>query len=277
VLVVDDLPANRRLLERVLAQYGAHMIPAHSAADALAAVEREKLDLAVLDYLMPGDNGIALARQLRAHPQAAQMPLILVASAQPEADEKPLELFEAVLLKPIRSQSFAAAAARALLQHQFGAAPASPLPPAVGAAFAQAHPLHIAVVDDNPVNLKVIAATLRSFGYTPALFNDAATALARLGEEKFDLVLMDVQMPELDGHEATRRLRAGAAGELNRALHVVALTAGAMAEERAACLAAGMDDFMPKPVSRTELMEKLAAAARKSSRSLAANAGPTLS
>ncbi|MDB6079031.1 MAG: Multi-sensor hybrid histidine kinase, partial [Akkermansiaceae bacterium] len=266
ILVVDDLPANQHLLERIFAQYGAEMIAAFSAEEALVALDGGRFDLAVLDYLMPGENGIALARQIRQRPDGHDLPLVLVASAQPERDENPQAFFDTVLLKPIRTQPFAAAVARTLLKGRT----LTPTPVVASAAgslkdFAAVHPLRIAVVDDNAVNLKFMAAMLRSFGYPLSSFSDATTALETLSREPYDLILMDVQMPGMDGHEATRRIRSGAVGELNRRTCVIALTASAMAEERAACLAAGMDDFISKPVSRAGLLEKLSATSDRAS------------
>jgi CheY-like chemotaxis protein len=258
VLVVDDLPANLRLLDKILSQYGAGMVPARSATEALAALDHQCFDLAVLDYMMPGVNGVVLAGTIRQRVDAARLPLILVTSAQPSQTETPPGLFAAVIPKPLRNLQFASAVAQVLLGPK--APRAAPTATVNGArtGFALAHPLRVLVVDDNPVNLKVITATLVSVGYQPVACDRAAAALDLMCEKNFDLVLMDVQMPEMDGHEATRRLRAGAAGELNRHTRVIALTAGALDEERAACLAAGMDDFIAKPVPRALLLEKLA-------------------
>jgi CheY-like chemotaxis protein len=173
----------------------------------------------------------------------------------------PPGLFAAVVAKPIRDLQFAATMAQVLLGPK---APPSavPLSQTSSVAFALTHPLRLLAVDDNPVNRKVIGATLTSLGYAPVVADDALTALAHLREKPFDLVFMDVNMPDVDGHEATRRLRAGEAGELNRRTRVVALTAGALPEERAACLAAGMDDYLAKPVPRALLLEKLVEAAQ---------------
>jgi PAS domain S-box-containing protein len=257
-LVVDDLPANQRLLERILAKYGAEMTTASSSGQALLAVGSTHFDLAILDYLMPGEDGISLAKQIRGKQGVTDLPMILVASAQPDAAEIPDGLFASVILKPIRNQPFAAVLASCLRQSP----PGGRLPDRRGGAgegdsFARAHPLRIAVVDDNGVNLKVMAAMLRTLGYTASSFNAAPAALEKMRDEKFDLIMMDVQMPDMDGHEATRQLRKGAAGGLNQQALVIALTAGAMSEERAACMEAGMDDFIAKPVLRADLMEKL--------------------
>jgi CheY-like chemotaxis protein len=135
--------------------------------------------------------------------------------------------------------------------------------PAVSAAtrakFAADHPHDILVVEDNPVNLRLVTVMLKSLGYEPATAGNGAEALTVLATRAFDLVLMDVQMPVLDGFGATRALRAGEAGELNRTKRVVALTANASHEDRDACIAAGMNDFLSKPIERPRLLEILSA------------------
>ncbi|HWA85068.1 MAG TPA: response regulator [Opitutus sp.] len=259
ILAVDDMPANLRLLDKILGNYGASVTAADSGEKAQAIFAREPFDLVALDYMMPGMDGVRLGQALRAAAGNRPVPLVLVTSTQPAKTETPPGLFAAIVAKPIRNVQFAAVVAQALAGPARARPEAKPVgTPGTQPGFAIEHPLRIVVVDDNPVNLRVITATLKALGYAPEPFNGATAALERLAAEKFDLILMDVQMPEIDGHEATRRLRSGAAGEMNRRTRVIALTAGALAEERAACLAAGMDDFMAKPVPRQVLLEKLA-------------------
>jgi signal transduction histidine kinase/CheY-like chemotaxis protein len=265
VLVVDDVPANRRLLERIFALYGAE-VESVAGKTALAAFDVGAFDLAVVDYMMPGADGIALARTLRERAGERRLPLMLVSSAHLAPSELPAGLFAAVMTKPIRLLHFASAAAEAVSGGPAGPSTKAEERPrgglsAGGREFAREHPLRILVVDDNAVNLKVINATLVSLGYAPVAQRDGAAALERLRTERFDVVLMDVQMPEINGHEVTRRLRAGLAGELNRATRVVALTASVLEEDRAACFAAGMDDVLTKPLARAVLLETLAAMA----------------
>jgi PAS domain S-box-containing protein len=126
VLVVDDLPANLRLLDRILSQYGAGTVAAHSGAEALAALDRQRFDLAVLNYIMPGADGVALATAIRQRADASRLPLILVTSAQPSQTETPPGLFAAVIPKPLRNRQFASAVAQALLGPKLG----RPEPPA---------------------------------------------------------------------------------------------------------------------------------------------------
>ena len=117
----------------------------------------------------------------------------------------------------------------------------------------------ILLVEDNAVNLRLITAMLQALGYQPATATDGGAGLKALATQRFDLVLMDVQMPVLDGFAATRALRAGEAGELNRQTRVVALTANASNEDRDACLASGMNAFLTKPIERPRLLEVLSA------------------
>jgi CheY-like chemotaxis protein/HPt (histidine-containing phosphotransfer) domain-containing protein len=114
---------------------------------------------------------------------------------------------------------------------------------------------HLLIVEDDPVNRIVVSAILESGGFTYAQASDGILALEELAREHFDLVLMDWHMPGMDGLEATRKLRSGAAGEANRNVPVIALTANAYAEDRRACFAAGMDDFLTKPVKVAHLLD----------------------
>ncbi len=259
VLVVDDYPANRRLFEKVFGQFGATVVAASSATEGLTALTGAHFDLIILDYMMPVMDGITLAKKISSTGPGKHPPMMLVTSVVLAQGENVPGLFAATVAKPIRNWQFATTAARVLLGQTAPARDEAKTPPPAEKAppFGSLHPLRILAVDDNPVNLKVISITLTTLGYAPVVTDNAATALERLRSEKFDLVLMDVQMPEMDGHEATRRLRRGDAGAFNQHVRVLALTAGAMAEEQQACRDAGMDDFIAKPLSRTVLLQKL--------------------
>jgi two-component system sensor histidine kinase BarA len=134
----------------------------------------------------------------------------------------------------------------------------------------------VLVVEDDPINQTIVCAMLQNAGYRTSTANDGSSALARIGRERFDLVLMDWQMPDMDGLEVTRRLRAGAVGRHGEVVPIVALTANAFAEDRALCLAAGMNDFLTKPVLAASLeaaLSRWTAATRP--RETAAVAAPT--
>jgi CheY-like chemotaxis protein len=204
-------------------------------------------------------DGIALAEMIRAQPRSRSLPLVLVSSMLLPSGAAREGLFAAIVTKPLRNLQFVSLLARLLAQGQARPEPALPAAALSQAHFARNHPLHILVVEDNAVNLRLITALLKSLGYSPATAVDGGEALTRLAAEPFDLVLMDVQMPVLDGYAATQRLRAGAAGDLNRHTRVVALTANASNEDRDACLAAGMNDFLSKPIERPRFLEVLSA------------------
>jgi CheY-like chemotaxis protein len=259
VLVVDDVESNRRLFEKLLTPHNAGVVSVANASQALAAVETQGFDVVLLDYVMPQVDGIALAEMIRAQTRSAALPLVLVSSMIIPAGTVPEGLFAAVVTKPLRNLQFISLLARLLAPGHVAPVRADTAKAAPAQTrFAAEHPLEILVVEDNAVNLRLITALLKALGYTPTTAGDGAEALATLAARRFDLVLMDVQMPAVDGYAATRRLRAGEAGELNRRVRVVALTANAANEDRDACLAAGMDDFLSKPIQRPQLLEKLA-------------------
>jgi two-component system sensor histidine kinase BarA len=150
---------------------------------------------------------------------------------------------------------------RAALVSRFGAVtrtaePASP--PALMTAQEYAQLKHILVVEDDAVNQAIVCGMLERAGYLSSVAVDGTSALELLSRHSFDLVLMDWQMPDMDGLEVTRRLRAGAVGRIGKIVPIVALTANAFAEDRTACLAAGMNDFLTKPVLASALQATVA-------------------
>ncbi|MEY2878099.1 MAG: hypothetical protein RLZZ15_479 [Verrucomicrobiota bacterium] len=262
VLVVDDVESNRRLYEKLLGPHHATVVSVDSAAAARAVLATDRFDLALLDYMMPHEDGLSLATSIRAAGKTRALPLVLVSSMIMPAGALPAGLFAAAVTKPLRNLQFLSLLARLLVPALDATPRAAPAATGDAAAtqakFAAAHPLDILVVEDNPVNIRLVTAMLKALGYTPATASDGAQGLTALAAHRYDLVLMDVQMPVLDGFGATRRLRDGEAGELNRRVRVVALTANAASEDRDACLAAGMDDFLTKPIQRPRLLEVLA-------------------
>ena len=150
---------------------------------------------------------------------------------------------------------------RSALVSRLGATGCAPVPVAPTPAVATSKPeaqAHVLVVEDDRVNQTIVCAMLHNAGYAATVAAGGEQAIALLTEARFDLVLMDWQMPDMDGLEVTRRLRAGAAGRHGRTVPIVALTANAFAEDRAACMAAGMDDFLTKPVLAASLQATLA-------------------
>lgn len=261
VLIVDDNTTNRLILKHYLTHWGLIVREADHGAAALAELERAQscgapYDLVLLDRQMPEMDGFAVARAMSADPALKEIPRLLLSSGglPGEAESKVLGIARS-LLKPVRqSQLFDAIAD--LFETRILAPDRAPS--TSGPALPDYGSYRVLVVEDNKVNQKVILAMLAKFGLAPALAENGQAALERLAEAPFDLVLMDCQMPVLDGYAATRMLRARELAEGSRRMPVVALTAHASAGEREKCLMAGMDDYLSKPVSQKRLAEILA-------------------
>jgi signal transduction histidine kinase/DNA-binding response OmpR family regulator len=254
VLVVDDNATNRRILRVQLGRWGMAVEDAADPARALELVRGGvRFDLALLDMQLPEMDGVALARALRE--LAPAMPRVLVTSlGAREAGELDRELFAAQLMKPLK-QSPLLDTLHSVLG---GAAPSRPRPeprPASGAELAGQHPLRILLAEDNAVNQKLALRLLQQLGYRADVASNGLEAVQSVQRQPYDVVLMDVQMPEMDGLEATRRIRAESSLHLQP--YVVAMTANAMQGDREECLAAGMNDYVTKPVHPERLREAL--------------------
>ncbi|MEU7812880.1 response regulator [Pseudonocardia sp. NPDC049154] len=240
-LVVDDHPGSLRLLRRRLGAWGMQVRDTTSPATALHWLdEGRRFDVAVLDERMPGLDGPGLAAAIHARPAGAGMPLVLLTSlgSRPPRDRTGIA---AVLSKPVRP----AALFRALAD-----APADPVPVTPGGAAPR-----ILVAEDHPVNQRLVSLLLTRLGYRADVVSNGLEAVAAVRDRHYDVVLMDVRMPELDGLGATRRIRAEAEVRQPWIIAVTAEPGG-----RDACLTAGMDDHLTKPLVAVELAEALARA-----------------
>ncbi|MEY3295116.1 MAG: hypothetical protein RLZZ451_1164 [Pseudomonadota bacterium] len=257
VLVVDDNPTNREILEQQLGGWGMRVTCASSGAEALqlaaaSLAEPEPFRLAVLDMHMPHMNGVELARLLRAEPACAGTRLMLLSSAHAGLDPEARRRagIRACVSKPIRRADLLRVL-RAVLQDETPDEPAAldaaPGPQLVG---------RVLLVEDNPINQMVGGAMLRRLGLEAAVANDGQEGVAQVRDGAFDLVLMDCQMPVMDGYEATAAIRA--LPDARRAcLPIVALTANVTAGDPERCLAAGMDGFLGKPYTLAALQSTL--------------------
>ena len=250
-LVVDDNETNRRIVRGQLEAWAMVVEDHDGAAGALAAVDAGgQYDVVLLDMHMPDMDGVGLARELRRRPSTQDLPMLLLTSLgqrPPESDA--LELRH--LTKPVKAAALRTAVATAL-----GAALAPVSGPVEAAATVR---LRVLLAEDNVVNQRVASLMLERLGYRPDVVGNGEEAVLAVRSRPYDVVLMDVQMPVMDGLQATRTIR----GELprERQPRVVAMTANAMAEDREACLAAGMDDYLAKPVRREDLAGALRRAA----------------
>lgn len=211
----------------------------------------EWFDVAILDMAMPEMDGIALADVL-AEATGYTLPIVLLSSIGGVDPEIARGRLAATLSKPVKPVVLRNALATAVV----GDAPAPSAGDADTPEPARGQPLRILVAEDNLVNQQVATATLERFGHRVDVAADGVEAVAAVHRQAYDLVLMDVQMPNLDGIEATRRIRMEL--EPERQPRIVAMTANAFTEDREACVAAGMDDFLTKPVARDDMVRVLA-------------------
>jgi two-component system sensor histidine kinase/response regulator len=257
VLIVDDNQTNRRILGALLAAEGVKVVEAASAAEGLAALRRAAttrgpFDLAILDVQMPDMDGFELATAVRADPALARTNLMVLTSAGQRGDgERCRELgIRGYLTKPL---------SRADLLEGLGTVLATPaITGGEGRTeivtrhtIAESRPsLRVLLAEDNPVNQQVAVAMLVKRGHEVHVVSNGREAVATVRERDYDVVLMDVQMPELDGFEATQAIRAMPKG---KTLRIIALTAHALSGERERCLAHGMTDYLAKPFKGHEL------------------------
>jgi signal transduction histidine kinase/CheY-like chemotaxis protein len=241
VLVVDDNATNRRLLHLQLQRWGMRCTDVDGAAQAQEVLASgQRFDIALLDMHMPDVDGEQLARVLRAAPATGELPLVLLSSMHARPDHGVDSPFQAVLTTPPRSGTLRATLIDVLqggVDHTGadagGQAPGGPA-------------LRILLAEDNPVNQKVAQLLLAKLGHDVVTVDNGRQAVQAVQASAFDMVLMDVHMPEMDGLEATRLIRAELPAD--RQPYIVAVTASVLLEDRTECLRAGMDDHLAKPV-----------------------------
>ncbi|HET6755562.1 MAG TPA: PAS domain S-box protein, partial [Jiangellaceae bacterium] len=257
VLIVDDNATNRRILVRQAESWGMLARDTASPAQALEWIRRgDPFDLAILDMHMPEMDGVGLAEEIGRYRDAPALPLLLLTSLGSREGVRGGVEFAASLTKPIKpSQLYDT------LMNVLGATPAGVQVAASRQGpverLAERVPLRILVAEDNVLNQQLALLVLHKLGYQAEVTANGLEALRALERERYDVVLMDVQMPTMDGLEATRRIHQR--WPEGRRPHVIAATASALQEEREACLAAGMDDYLSKPIR----VDELAAALRR--------------
>jgi len=252
VLVVDDSETSREIVSRQVKAWGMHADAVESAADALARIQQgDRFDVAVIDLRMPEMDGLALAREIRR--AQVELPLVLFTSLGRVPEARVASDFAVQLTKPVKASQLYDAIVTALAGRSVGWVG----PPAEdGSDLLEALPLRILLAEDNAVNQRLALLLLAKLGYDADVAANGAEALEALDRHDYDLVLMDIQMPELDGLEAARRICARWPAEARP--RIVAMTANVMQEDREACFAAGMDDYVAKPIRPDELAAALA-------------------
>ncbi len=258
VLVVDDNPVNRRAFEDQLTVLGCEtsVLPdAKSALEALKAGAENAMPfgVAIIDHIMPETDGVALSKMIRAEPSLAELKLVIASAAGLRNTGKAAREmgFDVALSKPLRPNSLVKCL-RALLAD----APASE----GNLAHSETDPrsrstIRVLLAEDNPVNQRVMIALLAKSGVRVDVAGNGVEAIEAVRSRPYDLILMDIQMPELDGVQAARRIRE-LEGEMGH-IPIIAVTAHAMKGDREKYLQAGMNDYLPKPINRAELLSKI--------------------
>ncbi|RFO98396.1 hypothetical protein DIC66_00390 [Rhodoferax lacus] len=258
MLVVDDLEVHRDVIARGLKAVGVVVHTAASGALALEWLERESLtgqpcDLIVLDALMPEMDGFELAQRIAALPNCAGIPRVMLSSTGVRSDaERAREVgIAAYVSKPVANGELHRVLARSL--HLLNAA--EPNGDRLSSTRAEQRKLAVLLVEDNPINQKLAITLLARWGHVVTVAENGQLAVELVSTQAFDVVLMDMMMPVMDGLEATHLIRAlpGAGASVP----IVAMTANAMESDRERCLAAGMNDYISKPIKAQELQELL--------------------
>lgn len=259
ILVVDDNPTNLTILKNQLNYWNCTPILANSGKQALQILSYTKdFDLVISDMQMPEMDGLELAKAIKQ--SMPNLPLFLLSSIGDENNKKYHELFSVVLSKPVKPEQLFKS-----IQSQFKNQ--KPLieqeeKKFITEDFAQKNPLKILVAEDNLINQKLITILLGKLGYKATVAYNGREVLELMEKERFDTILMDVQMPDIDGLEATKLIR----GKEISQPYIIALTANAMQEDKEECLEAGMNDYLSKPVKPEMLMKALENAADENGR-----------
>jgi PAS domain S-box-containing protein len=263
VLVVDDNPTNRRILEGMLKRWEMRPLSVEGGEQALAQLVSawkagEAFGLVVLDMHMPKMDGFALVERIRQRPELSAATIMMLTSAGHRGDAERCQKLgvSAYLLKPIRQSELREAVARVLgAGEQEGKIPLITRF-SLGDARDGSESLRVLVAEDNAVNQRLIVRLLEKRGHRVVVAGNGREAVEAQEKEKFDLILMDMQMPEMDGFEATAVIREKENSGREH-IAIVALTAHAMKGDREKCLAVGMDGYLAKPIRHQELDEML--------------------
>jgi signal transduction histidine kinase/ligand-binding sensor domain-containing protein/DNA-binding response OmpR family regulator len=250
VLVIDDNSTNRRILKNQLELWKLVPSLADSGVQALEILSQSpRFDLVLTDMQMPGMDGVRVTQSIRElHPQ---LPVILLSSVGDERIKQHPGLFSSILTKPVKQSMLCKNILAELRKTDKSVAQEQKVKQKLHTDFARRYALRILVVEDNPVNQKLAARVLSKLGYVPDAAWNGLEAVQAVNKVHYDVLLMDMQMPEMDGLEATRKIRSSTG--IQQPV-IIAMTANAMQGDRDQCLQAGMDDYISKPIDLEELV-----------------------
>ena len=257
LLAIEDNATNRRIISQRGEQWGMSVETATNSRDALARLAQGDLfDAVILDLELPDEDGLALAGRIRTQPSGRYVPLLLLSSTRPSNDAAhPLPGSVSVSIhKPIRPAQLLDALCRAL-SVQVQREKKAPAAPTLDPDLARRLPLRVLLADDNPINQKVGVSVLQKLGYQADIASNGVEVLKALEQKAYDILFLDVQMPEMDGLEAARQIHQRWAGD--KRPRIIAMTGNALMGDREKCLQAGMDDYISKPVRVGDLQSAL--------------------
>ena len=257
LLIVAPNSTNRQIMSHRANQWGMVAETTVTSGEALEMIKKGMtFDAAILDLQIPDLDGLMLAEEIRKQPTGKNLPLALLSTVRLRDDDpRPERVGISVFVyKPIRPEQLLDATYRAL-NIQPRKEKKAPVAPAFDAGFAERLPMRLLLADDNPINQKVGLSVLQKLGYRAEVANNGLEVIQALEQKPFDIIFMDVQMPEMDGLEATRQICQRWAGD--KRPRIIAMTGNALLGDREKCLAAGMDDYISKPVRIAELQAAL--------------------
>jgi CheY-like chemotaxis protein/HPt (histidine-containing phosphotransfer) domain-containing protein len=253
LLVIEDNEANASILRHRTEQWGMAVETAANSREAFAMLARcEPFDAAIVDLQLPDRDGLSLAAEIRHQPNGTNLPILLLSAIRVRSDDpRPGELGINVFVhKPVRPAQLLDALCRAM-SVQVQREKRAPTTPVLDVNFARRFPLRVLLADDNPINQKVGLSVLAKLGYRAELAGNGSEVVKALEQRTYDMLFLDVQMPEMDGLECARQICHR--WTRDRRPIIVAMTGNALMGDREKCLGAGMDDYISKPVRISEL------------------------
>jgi len=252
VLIVDDNQTNLIILKTQLEHWKLVPVTASSGFEALNILSADKsFKLVITDMEMPGMDGVGFTRQLKLN--SKELPVIMLSSIGDETKKKFPGLFSSILTKPVKINHLCNSIQSAISNKRESALPDEKVTQVLSYDFAKQNPLKILVAEDNMINQKLILRVLNKLGYEPDIAQNGLEVLSKIKDKLYDVVLMDIQMPEMDGLEATHNIRKKEGPQP----FIIAMTANAMSEDKEICLKAGMDDYIAKPMKLQDLVDTL--------------------
>lgn len=254
ILIVDDNEVNRLILMKQMESWGMSPIVATGGDEALKILEeRQEIDLAILDMMMPKMDGLQLAREIRKHKNGEALPLILL-SSYGETVEAPDTDFYAQLIKPAKSSRLLNIIGEAIAGKSTAKRKHASVTDGVN-HIGEDNPLSILIAEDNVVNQMVLVRMLERLSYRADVVSNGLEAVTAVKRRQYDVILMDVEMPEMDGPEAAQQIRTEV--ESTHVPRIIAVTAKALSGDKEKLLREGMDDYISKPINLDDLAEKL--------------------